>query len=75
MNNNYLATPINSNSTSTSTRTMYNQLTRQRETIENVYIINSVNEDGTLSMDRANETLEYNGQRYVVSYVGPQRNF
>lgn len=73
---NYQARPINDGTTVTTTRTVYNQLTRQTETQSRTFVLGEVDPNtGIIQLDRANETFEYNGQRYSVEYIGPQRNF
>lgn len=72
--NNYLGTPLE-NLTEDSTRTFFNPETKQLEERHYKYIVHSVNQDGTLVMDRVKETVKYNGKEYAVDYNGPQRNF
>lgn len=72
----YQARPLKDGTTVTTTRTVYNQSTRQTETRSRTFVLGEVDPNtGIIQLDRANEIFEHNGQKYSVEYIGPQRNF
>lgn len=73
---NYQARPLKDGTTVTTTRTVYNQITRQNETVSRTFVLGDADPNtGIIQLNRANETFEYDGQKYSVEYTGPQRNF
>lgn len=70
---NYRGLPLEEGTVVTTTRSIYNDRTREFEEQSRLFQINGENEDGSLNLVRCNETFNYNSKRYVVTYVGPNR--
>ena len=72
-NVNYIAVPVNEGTTVSTTRRVYNQITRQAENVTRSFAIVGQREDGSLELEALNETFQYNNASYAVRYVGENR--